>query len=200
MYEPSSVSEMQFSGNNKNENFALMVNDNYKNTIESNYNNINTNINNNISNDINIEFKEKTLKKSKNIEKKKLKFLPLKEKKWKKLHSVEKLKQKATIEEDNFKYNNNIKLKNSNDNRNKKIYINKQSNLYINKNYNLFGDYKKNSVLNKFIKKNRNQSKDKNQIKINFDRNYNFKGHKTSKSQEKYFNNSDNSIYDDDEN
>ena len=40
MFEPSSISEMKMSVNDK-QNLALIVNETNKNTIESNYNNIN---------------------------------------------------------------------------------------------------------------------------------------------------------------
>ena len=172
MFEPSTLKEMYVGGNNP-KNLALIVNDNIKKTIESN-NNIIMNNNENKEDII-----DKTINNNYNITKiEKVKFIPLKEKKWKKQQSVEKLRPNTTLEEGNTTF------KKTEDKKNNNIFINKQSNLYINKNYNVHGEYKKNNVLNKYIKKNNiKEGKGKNiYIERNFKRN---NPYKISKSQEK---------------
>ena len=182
MFEPSSISEMVVGGNNQ-KNYALIVNDSNKNTIESNYS---YNINNNYEDNEDILNKSVNLKMEQK-KKGKVKFMPLKEKKWKKQNSVEKLKKSKNIEEENNEFYNEITFKKVDDKQKKQnnnIFINKQSNLYINKNYNLYADYKKNSVLNKFIKKKPNY--DKKGEKIYIDKNIKiYKDNKSSISQEK---------------
>jgi hypothetical protein len=186
MYEPSAVSEMNLGGNNQ-KNLALIVNETNKNTIESNFSN-----NNNI-NIINYENKEDILNKSMHqnshrTKKGKVKFIPLKEKKWKKQRSVEEFRPNKKIEEENNEYYKDITFKKlDNKKKNNNIFINKQSNLYINKNYNLYGGYKKNNVLNKFIKQKSDDGK--GQKKFYIERNFKiYNQNKSSKSQEKSFN------------
>ena len=97
MYEPSNISEMNVEMNNNKVNMALVVNGTNKNTIESNYNNdINNNINNN--GEISFNILNKTIHKNMNenqTKNRKVKFVPLKEKKWKKNRSVEKIKNSS---------------------------------------------------------------------------------------------------------
>ena len=86
MYEPSTVNEM-YLGENNRKNAVLIINDTNKNTIEDN-------LSNNYNNDDDNENKENLLNKqihlSSNKKKKvKPKFIPLKEKKWKKNLSAE---------------------------------------------------------------------------------------------------------------
>ena len=155
MYEPSNISEMNVEMNNNKVNMALVVNGTNKNTIESNYNNDINTLNNNINNNGEISFNilNKTIHKNMNenqTKNRKVKFVPLKEKKWKKNRSVEKIKNSSMEKYINNNYNN----KKSKDMKNNQIYINKQSNVYINKNYNLYPINKKNNVLNKYINKN----------------------------------------------
>ena len=94
MYEPSSISEMNIEINNKKIKKALVVNETNKNTIESEHNYNNSNYDS-----INISQKDEILNKSmiekNNYNKRnegKMKFMPLKEKKWKKTKSIEKSK------------------------------------------------------------------------------------------------------------
>ena len=181
MFEPSTVSEMRIGGNNQ-KNFALMINGSNKNTIEDYNNNINIQMNENKENILNKPIKQNISKKKKG----KLKFIPLKEKKWKKNKSFEEIKPNKTIDENNI-YKNKINLKKNFGEQNNHIYINKQSNLYINKNYNLYGEYKKNNVLNKFIKQNTNYIKGKNKSLL--EQNFGiYESDNTSGSQEKSFN------------
>ena len=152
MYEPSNISEMNVEMNNNKVNMALVVNGTNKNTIESNYNNDINTLNNNINNNGEISFNilNKTIHKNMNenqTKNRKVKFVPLKEKKWKKNRSVEKIKNSSMEKYINNNYNN----KKSKDMKNNQIYINKQSNVYINKNYNLYPINKKNNVLKKKI-------------------------------------------------
>lgn len=188
MYEPSNISEMNVEMNNNKVNMALVVNGTNKNTIESNYNNDIKTLNNNINNNGEISFNilNKTIHKNMNenqTKNRKVKFVPLKEKKWKKNRSVEKIKN-SSME----KYiNNNFNNKKSKDMKNNQIYINKQSNVYINKNYNLYPINKKNNVLNKYINKNQKNSRGKNKSYI--EHNYNItKESNSSRSQENIFN------------
>jgi hypothetical protein len=97
MFEPSSISEMKMSVNDK-QNLALIVNETNKNTIESNYNN-NINFDDNKDDLLNKVYHNNIQQKKKV----KMKFIPLKEKKWKKTHSVEKLKSFKDMEEINNK-------------------------------------------------------------------------------------------------
>ena len=185
MYEPSNISEMNVEMNNNKVNMALVVNGTNKNTIESNYNNdINNNINNN--GEISFNILNKTIHKNMNenqTKNRKVKFVPLKEKKWKKNRSVEKIKNSSMEKYINNNYNN----KKSKDMKNNQIYINKQSNVYINKNYNLYPINKKNNVLNKYINKNQKNSRGKNKSYI--EHNYNItKESNSSRSQENIFN------------
>ena len=185
MYEPSNISEMNVEMNNNKVNMALVVNGTNKNTIESNYNNdINNNINNN--GEISFNILNKTIHKNMNenqTKNRKVKFVPLKEKKWKKNRSVEKIKNSSMDKYINNNYNN----KKSKDMKNNQIYINKQSNVYINKNYNLYPINKKNNVLNKYINKNQKNSRGKNKSYI--EHNYNItKESNSSRSQENIFN------------
>ena len=185
MYEPSNISEMNVEMNNNKVNMALVVNGTNKNTIESNYNNyINNNINNN--GEISFNILNKTIHKNMNenqTKNRKVKFVPLKEKKWKKNRSVEKIKNSSMEKYTNNNYNN----KKSKDMKNNQIYINKQSNVYINKNYNLYPINKKNNVLNKYINKNQKNSRGKNKSYI--EHNYNItKESNSSRSQENIFN------------
>ena len=185
MYEPSNISEMNVEMNNNKINMALVVNGTNKNTIESNYNNdINNNINNN--GEISFNILNKTIHKNMNenqTKNRKVKFVPLKEKKWKKNRSVEKIKNSSMDKYINNNYNN----KKSKDMKNNQIYINKQSNIYINKNYNLYPINKKNNVLNKYINKNQKNSRGKNKSYI--EHNYNItKESNSSRSQENIFN------------
>ena len=182
MFEPSSISEMKMSVNDK-QNLALIVNETNKNTTESNYNN-NINFDDN-KDDLLSKVYHNNIQQKKKV---KMKFIPLKEKKWKKTHSVEKLKSFKDMEEINNKeYIDINKIKYDDKKKNNNIFINKQSNLYINKNYNLYGEYKKSNVLNKYIKKNKDTSKEKyksfieKNIKI-------YKGNSTSKSQDNDYN------------
>ena len=182
MFEPSTISEMRIGGNN-HKNYALVVNGSNKNTIEdyNNINNINIQINANKENILNKSMKQNNSKKKKE----KLKFIPLKEKKWKKNKSVEEIKPNKNINENIYK--NRINIKKNFDKQNNHIYINKQSNLYINKNYNLYGEFKKNNVLNKFIKQNQNYMKGKSKSLI--EQNFRiYESDNTSRSQEKTFN------------
>ena len=182
MFEPSTISEMRIGGNN-HKNYALVVNGSNKNTIEdyNNINNINIQINANKENILNKSMKQNNSKKKKG----KLKFIPLKEKKWKKNKSVEEIKPNKNINENIYK--NRINIKKNFDKQNNHIYINKQSNLYINKNYNLYGEFKKNNVLNKFIKLNQNYMKGKSKSLI--EQNFRiYESDNTSRSQEKTFN------------
>ena len=182
MFEPSSVSEMRIEGNN-HKNYALVINSSNKNTIEdyNNINNINIQINENNENILNKSIKQNIPKKKKG----KIKFIPLKEKKWKKTKSMEDIKPNKNINENIYK--NKINIKKNFDNQNNHIYINKQSNLYINKNYNLYGEYKKNNVLNKFIKQNPNYMKGKSKSLI--EQNFRiYESDNSSRSQEKTFN------------
>ena len=188
MYEPSNISEMNVEMNNNKVNMALVVNGTNKNTIESNYyNDINT-LNNNINNNGEISFNilNKTIHKNMNenqTKNRKVKFVLLKEKKWKKNRSVEKIKNSSMEKYINNNYNN----KKSKDMKNNQIYINKQSNVYINKNYNLYPINKKNNVLNKYINKNQKNSRGKNKSYI--EHNYNItKESNSSRSQESIFN------------
>ena len=182
MFEPSSISEMKMSVNDK-QNLALIVNETNKNTIESNYNN-NINFDDN-KDDLLNKLYHNNIQQKKKV---KMKFIPLKEKKWKKTHSVEKLKSFKDIEEINNKeYIDINKIKYDDKKKNNNIFINKQSNLYINKNYNLYGEYKKSNVLNKYIKKNKDISKEK--YKSFIERNIKiYKGNSTSKSQDNDYN------------
>ena len=145
MYEPSTVNEM-YLGENNQKNAVLIINGTNKNTIEDNLSN---NYNND---DDDNENKEDILNKqihlSSNKKKKvKPKFIPLKEKKWKKNLSAEVFYKNKNIdsEEENKKNFHKYASKNSLSKNNKKnnIFINKQSNLYFKNNYNLYGDYKK---------------------------------------------------------
>lgn len=190
MFEPSNISEMNVEMNNNKVNMALVVNGTNKNTIESNYNNnmntLNNNSIHNINNDGDISFKIINKPIYKNINENKfkigkLKFVPLKEKKWKKNSSVEKMKN-MTLE----KYiNNNYNNKKIKDMKNNQIYINKQSNVYINKNYNLYPINNKNNVLNKYINKKNSNEKNKSYIQHNYNIS---KESNSSKSQENLFN------------
>lgn len=188
MYEPSNISEMNVEMNNNKVNMALVVNGTNKNTIESNYNNDINTLNNNINNNGEISFNilNKTIHKNMNenqTKNRKVKFVPLKEKKWKKNRSVEKIKNSSMEKYINNNYNN----KKSKDMKNNQIYINKQSNVYINKNYNLYPINKKNNVLNKYINKNQKNSRGKNKSYIEY--NYNItKESNSSRSQENIFN------------
>ena len=188
MYEPSNISEMNVEMNNNKVNMALVVNGTNKNTIESNYNNDINTLNNNINNNGEISFNilNKTIHKNMNenqTKNRKVKFVPLKEKKWKKNRSVEKIKNSSMDKYINNNYNN----KKSKDMKNNQIYINKQSNVYINKNYNLYPINKKNNVLNKYINKNQKNSRGKNKSYI--EHNYNItKESNSSRSQENIFN------------
>ena len=188
MYEPSNISEMNVEMNNNKVNMALVVNGTNKNTIESNYNNDINTLNNNINNNGEISFNilNKTIHKNMNenqTKNRKVKFVPLKEKKWKKNRSVEKIKNSSMEKYINNNYNN----KKSKDMKNNQIYINKQSNIYINKNYNLYPINKKNNVLNKYINKNQKNSRGKNKSYI--EHNYNItKESNSSRSQENIFN------------
>ena len=188
MYEPSNISEMNVEMNNNKVNMALVVNGTNKNTIESNYNNDINTLNNNINNNDEISFNilNKTIHKNMNenqTKNRKVKFVPLKEKKWKKNRSVEKIKNSSMEKYINNNYNN----KKSKDMKNNQIYINKQSNVYINKNYNLYPINKKNNVLNKYINKNQKNSRGKNKSYI--EHNYNItKESNSSRSQENIFN------------
>ena len=188
MYEPSNISEMNVEMNNNKVNMALVVNGTNKNTIESNYNNDINTLNNNINNNGEISFNilNKTIHKNMNenqTKNRKVKFVPLKEKKWKKNRSVEKIKNSSMEKYINNNYNN----KKPKDMKNNQIYINKQSNVYINKNYNLFPINKKNNVLNKYINKNQKNSRGKNKSYI--EHNYNItKESNSSRSQENIFN------------
>ena len=188
MYEPSNISEMNVEMNNNKVNMALVVNGTNKNTIESNYNNDINTLNNNINNNGEISFNilNKTMHKNMNenqTKNRKVKFVPLKEKKWKKNRSVEKIKNSSMEKYINNNYNN----KKSKDLKNNQIYINKQSNVYINKNYNLYPINKKNNVLNKYINKNQKNSRGKNKSYI--EHNYNItKESNSSRSQENIFN------------
>ena len=185
MYEPSNISEMNVEMNNNKVNMALVVNGTNKNTIESNYNNdTNNNINNN--GEISFNILNKTIHKNMNenqTKNRKVKFVLLKEKKWKKNRSVEKIKNSSMEKYINNNYNN----KKPKDMKNNQIYINKQSNVYINKNYNLYPINKKNNVLNKYINKNQKNSRGKNKSYI--EHNYNItKESNSSRSQENIFN------------
>ena len=153
MYEPSTVNEM-YLGENNQKNAVLIINDTNKNTIEDN-------LSNNYNNDDDNENKENLLNKqihlSSNKKKKvKPKFIPLKEKKWKKNLSAEIFyKNKNTDSEEENKRNfHKYASKNSleKNHKNNNIFINKQSNLYIKNNYNLYEDYKKNKSINKYKK------------------------------------------------
>ena len=188
MYEPSNISEMNVEMNNNKVNMALVVNGTNKNTIESNYNNDINTLNNNINNNGEISFNilNKTIHKNMNenqTKNRKVKFVPLQEKKWKKNRSVEKIKNSSMEKYINNNYNN----KKSKDMKNNQIYINKQSNVYINKNYNLYPINKKNNVLNKYINKIQKNSRGKNKSYI--EHNYNItKESNSSRSQENIFN------------
>ena len=188
MYEPSNISEMNVEMNNNKVNMALVVNGTNKNTIESNYNNDINTLNNNINNNGEISFNilNKTIHKNMNenqTKNRKVKFVLLKEKKWKKNRSVEKIKNSSMEKYINNNYNN----KKSKDMKNNQIYINKQSNVYINKNYNLYPINKKNNVLNKYINKNQKNSRGKNKSYI--EHNYNItKESNSSRSLENIFN------------
>jgi hypothetical protein len=153
MYEPSTVNEM-YLGENNQKNAVLIINDTNKNTIEDN-------LSNNYNNDDDNENKENLLNKqihlSSNKKKKvKPKFIPLKEKKWKKNLSAEIFYKNKNIdsEEENKRNFHKYAFKNSleKNHKNNNIFINKQSNLYIKNNYNLYEDYKKNKSINKYKK------------------------------------------------
>ena len=154
MYEPSTVNEMDIGINidiNNQRNLALIVNDINKNTNESNL----SNNNNNYENKEEILYKQILFSPNKK-KKAKPKFMPLKEKKWKKNRSVEVFEKNKSIdneEEINGHYNKYASKKNfvKNNNSNN-IFINKQSNLFIKNNYNLYGDYKANKFINKYKK------------------------------------------------
>ena len=185
IYEPSAVNEVYIGGNNS-KNTALIINENYKNTIESN--NDNNNIVNTISESRDENILNKSMKNKINQKKKgKVKFIPLKEKKWKKQHSVEKLRNEKINEEENSELYNKNTFNDLDDKQNNNIYINKQSNLFINKNYNLYGDYKKNNVLNKFIKPKHNKAKEAKNFFIEKDFQM-YNGNKSSRSQERSYN------------
>ena len=181
MYEPSSISEMNIEINNKKIKKALVVNETNKNTIESEHNYNNSNYDS-----INISQKDEILNKSmiekNNYNKRnkgKMKFMPLKEKKWKKTKSIE--KSKIDKDDENI-YINSYKYKKANDEQNNHIYINKQSNLYINKNYNLYPMDKKNNIINKLTKKSKKNSYIENNYKSN-------KSSSSINSQDNSFNN-----------
>ena len=166
MYEPSNISEMNVEMNNNKVN---MVNNNINNNGEISFNILNKTIHKNMNEN-----------QTKN---RKVKFVPLKEKKWKKNRSVEKIKNSSMEKYINNNYNN----KKSKDMKNNQIYINKQSNVYINKNYNLYPINKKNNVLNKYINKIQKNSRGKNKSYI--EHNYNItKESNSSRSQENIFN------------
>ena len=191
IYEPSNIKEMNIEINNKKLNKALVINGTNKDTIESNnsYNNTNNNSINNInSNDeISLNILNKSLNQnlySNNIRKGKVKFIPLKEKKWKKNKSLEKSKINKDEENIYSNNNNNYNYKKINDRQNNHIYINKQSNVYINKNYNLFQIYRGNNLLNQFMKKKQKNSYVNNNYKIQ-------KGNKSINTQENSFNNNE---------
>ena len=186
IYEPSNIKEMNIEINNKKVNKALVINGTNKDTIESNnsYNNTNNNSINNINfnDEISLNILNKSLNQNLYTNKNKkgnVKFIPLKEKKWKKNKSLE--KSKINKEEENI-YNNNNNFKKINDKQNNNIYINKQSNIYINKNYNLFQIYKGNNLLNQFMKKKQKNSYVNNNFKIQ-------KGSNSINNQENSFNN-----------
>ena len=181
MYEPSSISEMNIEINNKKIKKALVVNETNKNTIESEHNYNNSNYDS-----INISQKGEILNKSmyekNNFNKRnkvKMKFIPLKEKKWKKTKSIE--KSKIDKDDENI-YINSYKYKKTNDGQNNYIYINKQSNLYINKNYNLYPMDKKDNIINKLTKKSKKNSYIENNYKSN-------KSSSSINSQDNSFNN-----------
>ena len=113
MYEPSSISEMNIEINNKKIKKALVVNETNKNTIESEHNYNNSNYDS-----INVSQKGEILNKSmiekNNYNKRnkgKMKFMPLKEKKWKKTKSIE--KSKIDKDDENI-YINSYKYKKEN--------------------------------------------------------------------------------------
>ena len=181
MYEPSSISEMNIEINNKKIKKALVVNETNKNTIESEHNYNNSNYDS-----INVSQKGEILNKSmyekNNFNKRnkvKMKFIPLKEKKWKKTKSIE--KSKIDKDDENI-YINSYKYKKANDGQNNHIYINKQSNLYINKNYNLYPMDKKDNIINKLTKKSKKNSYIENNYKSN-------KSSSSINSQDNSFNN-----------
>ena len=181
MYEPSSISEMNIEINNKKIKKALVVNETNKNTIESEHNYNNSNYDS-----INVSQKGEILNKSmyekNNFNKRnkvKMKFIPLKEKKWKKTKSIE--KSKIDKDDENI-YINSYKYKKTNDGQNNYIYINKQSNLYINKNYNLYPMDKKDNIINKLTKKSKKNSYIENNYKSN-------KSSSSINSQDNSFNN-----------
>ena len=181
MYEPSSISEMNIEINNKKIKKALVVNETNKNTIESEHNYNNSNYDS-----INVSQKGEILNKSmyekNNYNKRnkgKMKFMPLKEKKWKKTKSIE--KSKIDKDDENI-YINSYKYKKTNDGQNNYIYINKQSNLYINKNYNLYPMDKKDNIINKLTKKSKKNSYIENNYKSN-------KSSSSINSQDNSFNN-----------
>ena len=181
MYEPSSISEMNIEINNKKIKKALVVNETNKNTIESEHNYNNSNYDS-----INVSQKGEILNKSmiekNNYNKRnkgKIKFIPLKEKKWKKTKSIE--KSKIDKDDENI-YINSYKYKKTNDGQNNHIYINKQSNLYINKNYNLYPMDKKDNIINKLTKKSKKNSYIENNYKSN-------KSSSSINSQDNSFNN-----------
>ena len=181
MYEPSSISEMNIEINNKKIKKALVVNETNKNTIESEHNYNNSNYDS-----INVSQKGEILNKSmyekNNFNKRnkvKMKFIPLKEKKWKKTKSIE--KSKIDKDDENI-YINSYKYKKTNDGQNNYIYINKQSNLYINKNYNLYPMDKKDNIINKLKKKSKKNSYIENNYKSN-------KSSSSINSQDNSFNN-----------
>ena len=180
MYEPSSISEMNIEINNKKIKKALVVNETNKNTIESEHNYNNSNYDS-----INVSQKGEILNKSmiekNNYNKRnkgKIKFIPLKEKKWKKTKSIE--KSKIDKDDENI-YINSYKYKKT-DVQNNHIYINKQSNLYINKNYNLYPMDKKDNIINKLTKKSKKNSYIENNYKSN-------KSSSSINSQDNSFNN-----------
>ena len=182
MFEPSSISEMNIEINNKKLNKALVVNGTNKNTIESDHSYSNSNYDSINSASHNDEILNKSLYEKYNLNKMnkgKMKFIPLKEKKWKKHKSIE--KSKNDKDDENI-YINSYKYKKINDKQNNHIYINKQSNLYINKNYNLFPMHKKDNILNKLTKK----SKKNSYVEINYKSN---KSSSSINSQENSFNN-----------
>ena len=181
MYEPSSISEMNIEINNKKIKKALVVNETNKNTIESEHNYNNSNYDS-----INVSQKGEILNKSmyekNNFNKRnkvKMKFIPNKEKKWKKTKSIE--KSKIDKDDENI-YINSYKYKKTNDGQNNYIYINKQSNLYINKNYNLYPMDKKDNIINKLTKKSKKNSYIENNYKSN-------KSSSSINSQDNSFNN-----------
>ena len=181
MFEPSSISEMNIEINNKKIDKALVVNGTNKNTIESEHSDNNSNHNTINSVSYNDEILNKSMHEKYNFNKKnkgKMKFIPLKEKKWKRPKSIE--KSQTNKDEENI-YINSYKYKKINDGQDKHIYINKQSNLYITKNYNIYPMKKKDKILNKLTKKIKKNSYIENNYKSN-------KSNSSVNSQENSFN------------